>query len=70
MAQVGWEWPKCCQNGSSAFDMYLMYLFEARTVRNGYRIFEVQSNMYVALQTNIKRDKLTVLSKAIKLPLY
>ena len=69
MAQVGSECPKWGRNGPSVLDTYLMYFFEAQAVRNGYCIFEGQSNMYVALQTNIKRGKHTSLSKAIKLPL-
>ena len=69
MAQVGSEWLKWGRNGPSALDTYLMYLFEARAVRNGYCIFEGSSNMYVALQMNVERDKHTSLSKAIKLPL-
>ena len=69
MGVTGSEWPKWGQNGPSALDTYLMYLFESRAVRNGYSIFEDRSNMYVALQTNIERDKHTSLSKAIKLPL-
>ena len=70
MGVIGSEWPNWGQNGLSALYMYLRYLFEERAVRNGYSIFESQSNMYVALQTNIKRDKHTSLSKPIKLPLY
>ena len=69
MAQVGLEWPKLGQNGPSVLDVYLMYLFEAQAIRNGYCIFEGRSNMYVTLQTNIERNKHTSLSKAIKLPL-
>ena len=38
MTRVGSEWTKWGLNGPSALDMYLMYLFEARSVRNGYRI--------------------------------
>ena len=70
MAQVGPEWPKWGQNGPSALDTHLMYLFDAHAIRNGYSIFEARSNTYVALQTNIERDKHTNLSKPIKLPLY
>ena len=69
MAQVGPELPKWGRNGPSELDTYLTYLFEASAVRNGYGIFEGQSNMYVALQRNIECDKHTSLSKAIKLPL-
>ena len=69
MAQVGSEWTKWGHNGPSALDTYLMYLFDAQAVRNGYSIFESQSNTYVALQTNTKRDKHTSLSKPIKVPL-
>ena len=69
MAVTGSEWPKWGRNGPSALDTYLMFLFKARAVRNGYRIFEGRSNMYVALQTKIERDKHTSLSKAIKSPL-
>ena len=62
MAQVGSDWPK--------FVRYVLDIFfKARAVRNGYCIFEGQSNMYVVLQTNIELDKHTRLSKAIKLPL-
>ena len=74
MAQVGSEWPKWGQNGPSAFDTYLMYLFDAQAVRNGYSIFESPSNRchvadeHVMLQTNIERDKHISLSKPIKLP--
>ena len=63
------ECPKWGQNVPSALDTYLMYLFMARAVWNGYSIFEGLSNMYVALHTNIKHDKHTSLRKAIKLPL-
>ena len=38
MSVIGSEWSNCGRNGLSALDMYLMYLFEARSVRNGYRI--------------------------------
>ena len=38
MTQVGSEWPKWGQNGPSELDTYLMYFFEARAIRNGYRI--------------------------------
>ena len=69
MGVTGSEWPKWDWNGPSALYMYMMYLFEARAVRNSYRIFEGRSNMYVALQTDIVHDKHTSLSKAIKLPL-
>ena len=69
MAQVGLEWPKWGQNGPSALDMYLMYLFDAQAVGDGYSIFEARSNTYVTLQTNIKRDKHRSLSKPINLPL-
>ena len=69
MGVTGSEWPKWGRNGPSALDTYLMYFFEERAVSNGYRIFEGRSNMYVALHTNIERDKNTSLSKAIKLPL-
>ena len=69
MAQVGSEWPKWDQNGLSALDKYLMYLFDAQAVSNYYSTFEALSNTYVALQTNIKRDKRTSLSKPINLPL-
>ena len=47
MTQVGSKWTKWVRNGPSALDMYLMYLFEARAVGNGYHIFEGRSNMYV-----------------------
>ena len=69
MAQVGSEWPKWGQNGPSVLDTYLIYFFDAQAVRNGYSICEARSNTYVALQTNIERDKHTSLSKPIKLPL-
>ena len=69
MTQVRSECPKWGRNGPSVLDTYLMYLFEAQAVRNGYRILEGRYNMYVALQTNIEHDKHTSLSKAIKLPL-
>ena len=69
MGVTGLEWPKWGQNGPSASDTYLMYLFDAKSLRNGYSIFESQSNMCVALQTNIERDKHKSLSKPIKLPL-
>ena len=69
MGVTGSEWTKWVRNGPSALDTYLMYLFEARSVRNGYSIFEAQSNTYVALQTNIERDKHTSLSKPINLPI-
>ena len=61
MGVIGSEWPKWGRNDPSALDTYFMYLFEARAVSNGYRIFESQSNMYVAFQTNIERDKHTSL---------
>ena len=67
MGVIGSEWTKWGRNGLSALDTYLMYFFKARAVRNGYRILEGQSNMYVAFQTNIEQDKHTRLSKAIKL---
>ena len=35
---MGSEWPKWGRNSPSALDGYLIYLFEARAVRNGYRI--------------------------------
>ena len=38
MTQVGSECPKWGRNGPSTLDTYLMYLFNARSVRNGYRI--------------------------------
>ena len=67
---VTWsEFTKWGHNGPSALDTYLMYLFESRAVRNGYSIFEDRSNMYVALQTNIKHDKHTSLNKSLELPL-
>ena len=69
MGVTGSEWPKWGHNNPSALDTYLIYLFDAQAVRNGYSIFEAQSNTYVALQTNIERDKHTSLSKPIKLPL-
>ena len=69
MTQAGSKCPKWGRNGPSALDTYLMYFFEERAVSNGYRIFEGRSNMYVVLQTNIKRDNHTSLSKAINLPL-
>ena len=69
MDVTGLKWPNWGRNGPSALDTYLIYLFEERAVRNGYHIFEGQSNIYVALQTNIKHDKHTSLSKSIKLPL-
>ena len=40
MGVIGLEWPKWVRNGPSALDTYLMYLFKARAVRNGYSIFE------------------------------
>ena len=67
MDQVGSERPKWGRNGPSVLDTYLIYLFEARAIRNGYRILKGWSNIYVALQTNIEHDKHTSLSKAIKL---
>ena len=69
MGVTGSEWPKWGRNVPSALDTYLMYLFEVRAVSNGYSIFEGQSNMYVALQMNMERNKHTSLSKVIKLPL-
>ena len=66
---MGSEWPKWGQNCPSALDTYLIYLFDSQAVRNGYSIIEARSNTYVALQTNIERDKQTSLSKPIKLPL-
>ena len=69
MAQVGSKWTKWGRNGPSALDTYLVYFFEAQAVGNSYCIFEGRSNMYVALQTNIKHDKHTSLSKSIKSPL-
>ena len=45
---TGSEWPKWGQNGPLAFDTYLMYLFDAQAVRNGYSIFDARS--YKALQ--------------------
>ena len=66
---TGSEWPKRGQNGPSALDTYLMYLFDAQAVRNGYSIFEALSNMDLALLTNIERDKHISLSKPIKLTL-
>ena len=59
MAQVGSEWPKWGQDGPSAFDTYLIYLFDAQAVRNGYSIFDSPSNRchvadeHVTLQTNM-----------------
>ena len=47
MGVIGSEWPKWGRNGPSALYAYLMYLFESQAVRNGYCIFEGQSNMYV-----------------------
>ena len=38
MTQVGSEWPKWIQNGQSALDTYLIYLFEAPAIRNSYHI--------------------------------
>ena len=67
MDVTGSERPKWGQNGPSALYTYFMYLFDAQAVRNGYSIFEDRSNTYVVLQTNIKRDKHTTLSKPIKL---
>ena len=61
--------PKWGWNGQSELSMYLINLFEARAVRNGYLIFEGRSNMYVALQTIIEHNKHKKLSKSIKLPL-
>ena len=69
MGVTGSEWPKWGQNGPSALDTYFMHLFDPQAVRNGYSIFEARPNTYVALQTNIERDKHTSLSKPIKLPL-
>ena len=69
MGVTGLEWPKWGRNGPSALDTYLVYFFEARAIRNGYRIFGVQSNMYAAMQTNIEHDNHTSLSEAISLPL-
>ena len=69
MAQVGSECPKQGQNGPSALDTYLMYLFDAQAVSNGCSIFEALSNMYVVLQTNIELNNHTRLSKPMKLPL-
>ena len=66
MAQVGSEWHKWGQNGPSTLDTYLMYLFDAKSVTNGYNTFEDRSNTYVALQTNVERDKHISLSKPIK----
>ena len=40
MAQVGSEWPKWGQNGLSALDKYLMYLFDAQVVIKYYSTFE------------------------------
>ena len=57
MGVTGSEWPKWGQNGPSALDTYLMYLFDAQAVRNGYSIFEARSNTYVALQANIEFDE-------------
>ena len=62
MAQVGSEWPNCVRY---VFDVF----FDAKAVRNGYSIFEYQSNTYVALQTKIEHNKHTSLSKPIKLSL-
>ena len=67
MGVTGSEWTKWGQNGPSALDTYLMYLFETQSVRNSYSIFEAWSSMYVELQMNIERDKHTSLSKPIKL---
>ena len=69
MGVTGSEWPRWGQNGPSVLDTYLMYLFGVQAVRNSYSIFEARSNTYVALQTNIERDKHKSLSKPIKLPL-
>ena len=59
MGVLGSKWPKWGRNGRSVFDMYLIYLFEERAIRNCFCIFEGQSNMYVSLQTNIERDEHT-----------
>ena len=67
MGVTGLKLLKWGQNGPSALDTYLMYLYDAQAVKNGYSIFEARSNTYVALQTNIERDKHTSLSKPIKL---
>ena len=69
MGVTGSKWTKWGRNVPSALSTYLMYFFEARAVRNGYRIFKGRSNMYVVLQKNIEHDKHTSLSKVIKLPL-
>ena len=59
MGVTGSEWPKWGRNGPSALRTYLMYLFEAQAVGNGYRILEDRSNMYVTLQTIIEHHKHT-----------
>ena len=69
MGVTGSKWPKWGRNGPSALSKHLMYLFEARAIRNSYLIFKGQLNMYVDLQTSIEHDKHTNLIKAIKLPL-
>ena len=40
MGVKGSAWTKWGRNGASALDTYLMFLFEAQAVRNGYRIYE------------------------------
>ena len=40
MNHVGSKWPKWGWNGPSALDTYLMFLFEAQAVSNGYCIYE------------------------------
>ena len=70
MGVTGSEWPKWGRNCPIALGTYLIYLFDAQAVRNGFSIVEALSNMYVALMANIKRDKHTSLSKPIKLLLY
>ena len=69
MTHVGSEWPKWVQNFQSALYTYLIDLFDAQAVMNGYIIFEAWSNKYVDFQTNIEHDNHTSLSKPIKLPL-
>ena len=55
MGVTGSEWPKWGQNGPSALDTYLMYLFEARAVRNGYCICD---NRAVYKNTSMPKSQL------------
>ena len=68
MTQVESEWPKWGWNGPSELYMYLMYLFKARAVRDGYCICDneaVYKNVFTP-KYQLRRKHISILYHMIR----